>query len=201
MYSGEGGDVITVQVCGITEGPWRNLEASRKPQIQLHSQPCLQGSSPRRVSAETGDGGEGRGTGDGGESQLSSVLTGSAVDRNTTVLQVHCPLCPLTGPLTSSFLQRLTERQHEEQISTLGGDLQIFEVFQVFKSPPGDASYVVVVEKSVEKRDVAVRRRADQDKYPGVNSLQQFHKNPPPPKKPTKILCPINSDVGHVAVV
>lgn len=123
-----------------------------------------------------------RGTGDGGESQLSSVLTGSAVDRNTTVLQVHCPLCPLTGPLTSSFLQRLTERQHEEQISTLGGDLQIFEVFQVFKSPPGDASYVVVVEKSVEKRDVAVRRRADQDKYPGVNSLQQFHKTPPPKK-------------------
>lgn len=37
-------------------------------------------------------------------------------------------------------------------------NLQIFEVFQVFKSPPGDSSYVVVVEEAVEEREQRLRR-------------------------------------------
>lgn len=33
------------------------------------------------------------------------------------------------------------------------GNSQIFEVFQVFKCPPGDSTYMIVVEEAVEKRE------------------------------------------------
>lgn len=45
----------------------------------------------------------------------------------------------------SSWSSKAKQRWHE-------GHLQIFEVFQVFKGPPGNPSYMIVVKESARKR-------------------------------------------------
>lgn len=44
-----------------------------------------------------------------------------------------------------------------------GRYLQIFEVFQVFKRPPGDPSYMIVVEEAVKNTQVIIRLLAVDD--------------------------------------